>query len=426
MLFTLDKGDGIDFTGKIKMDRTRCKIHMPKDWSIEKLHPDVLALATILIAYPFIDKGIQLPIGVSQYFHDLFVKETNKLIYPIDKNLKQRTAARNAVPGLAYSGGIDSSAALTILPDSTACVFLDRILPKELENKKKLYNKQAAYVAYDILRKKGRKEYIIKTDLEYIRNPRGFPVEESTTIPGLLLSDYIGLDSIATGTHLEHLYLFYHHHFFKERHYSIRWEKLFEGVDIILNQVVAGISEIGNMKIVLNSSNRSLAQWCMRGDINNPCLNCMKCFRKKLLEMTILRQSITNELLDQLFMITEARTMLKKFPINLENVMTYITSHYNGNHILMNLLKKRTRGDILETDWMEKWYMPAKSYISDKYYRHVKGEITKYLEVMNKDDKKNMRGWDINDVTESTMYQAYHKEFVDELIDFKKRMKQKK
>lgn len=418
--FTLEDNEGIDYTGKVKMGRYQCEMHMPDDWSLENIHPDVLALVAILISYPFMDKYIEVPIGVSTSFHKLFNLETQKFIYPIDKKLSPRTAPKDSIPGLAYSGGIDSTAALLILPRNTACFFLDRILPRELEGEN-LYDKQSVYEAYDYLRKEGRQEYTIKTDLEYIRFPRGFPIEFSTTIPALLLSDYVGIDSVATGTIMEHQFLEYQRRKFSSRHYFVKWNNIFKGVDIFLNQVTAGISEIGTMKMVLNSPYNSIANWCMKGTI--PCMKCGKCFRKKLIQMILLKQQISNDILDDFFLATEIRTLIKKFPINAENIITYITSNYSGNHKLMNLLKIRTRGDILETNWMEKWYVPSKDLILDKYSDYVEREIGKYLEFMDGKDELNMNNWSVDEVIESQIYQEYQERFISELIKHKEVVK---
>lgn len=424
-IFTPDNNEGIDYSKKVKMGRYQCEMHMPDDWNLEKIHPDVLALVAILIAYPFLDEGIEVPIGVSKSFHDLFSLETQKFIYPIDKYLSPRNAPNDSIPGLAYSGGVDSTAALSLLPNNTACFFLDRILPRELEGKLNLHDKQSVYDAYEYLRKKGRQEYKIKTDLEYIRSPRGFPVEFSTTIPALLLSDYVGIDSVATGTIMEHQFI-EHYINFPSRQYSVNWSNIFAGVEIFLNQVTVGISEVGAMKIVLNSEYNSLTNSCLKGKGSTPCLKCDKCFRKKLLEMTLLKQHISDDILNDLFLSTEARTMIKKLPISVENVITYITSHYDGNHKLMNLLKIRTRGDILDTNWMEKWYAPSKELIADKYCDHIEREIRKHLEFMNEKDEINMNNWNINEVIESPIYQEYQRIFVSQLIKFKQLAKQNK
>lgn len=91
----------------------------------------------------------------------------------------------------------------------------------------------------------------------------------------------------------------------------------------------------------------------------------------------------------------------------------------------MKSLKKRTRGNVLYTDWMERWYEPSKTLIADKYYSYIKNEITKYLDIMNKTDEINMHNWNIHEVIESPIYQKYQEEFISDLIKFKQNYKKK-
>lgn len=270
--FYPEANEGVDYTGKVKMGRHSCKVLVPVDWTLESCHPDVLALAIILMIYPFTKSRIELPIGVSQAFHDQFKISTQKEILPIDKGLQPRKAPKNSVPGLAYSGGVDSTAVLTLLPHNACCIFLDRIQ----SDNERLYNKEAAYYACESLRKLGRQVYMMKSNFEYIRQPKGFAVEMSTTIPALLLSDYIGLDSIALGITLEDSTFLEFTRFFAERLNFTKWESVFELVDMPLNQATRGISEIGNYKIAMNSPYGKFAQSCMRGRIQKPCMNCYK------------------------------------------------------------------------------------------------------------------------------------------------------
>ncbi len=419
--FTPHINDGVDCSGKIKMGRYDCNIHIPEDWDIEKIHPDVFALIIALIVYPFTNEIIEVPIGVSQEFHDLFKEETKKLIYPVDKSLKPRRAPKDAIPGLAYSGGVDSTAALTLLPESTACFFLDRILPPDAGKDLKLHDKRSIYSTYKQLEEIGIQGYMIKTDLEYVRMPRGFPVEYASTIPALLLSDYVGLDSIATGTIMEHQFIPYHK-ISIDRDYFVKWRNLFKCVDLSLNQVTTGISEVGTMKIVLNSPYHLFTHWCLKEN-SSPCYKCEKCFRKVLLKAILLEQEITDDMLDKFFLSPEVRTTIRQLPIPCENVIAYITSHYKGRHNFMHILKKRVRGDVLETSWMEKWYSPSESLMAEKYSSYIKSKIAKYLETMNQDDEKNMGYWDIFKIKESPLYIKYQKEFVSELIKFKQNFK---
>lgn len=124
-----------------------------------------------------------------------------------------------------------------------------------------------------------------------------------------------------------------------------------------------------------------------------------------------------HRLLDRLFKIREARIRLVKLPLHFENVTTYVTAHYHGNHRLMNLLKKKTRGDALDVSWMEKWYSPAKDLFPIKYRDMIESNITKYLDVMTIENEDTLKNW--NHLKESIHSKRYHREFVTALKNLK-------
>ena len=65
------------------------------------------------------------------------------------------------------------------------------------------------------------------------------------------------------------------------------------------------------------------------------------------------REKIIDIDLDKLFNIREARLHLEGFPIKHENVISYICERYEGDHKLMNLLKRRVGADRSDLKWLE-------------------------------------------------------------------------
>ena len=261
---------------------------------------------------------------------------------------------------------------------------------------------------------------MVKTDLEYVRNPVGYPVDVATAIPALLLSDYIGLDSIAFGTVMESAYRIGHLTFmdYAERTHFKRWGTLFNAVHLPMNQVVAGISEVGTSIITMKSPYRKFAQSCIRGHAQKPCLNCMKCFRKVLLEKKIANQKMEDTFLAKLFLFKEVGSGITQFPIKHENVIAYITSQYEGKLPLMLLLRRKVRGDILHVAWMEKWYSPSLQLLPKPYRHYVQNKISQYLEVMTPSDEQNARSWNLTDVLSSEEYKEVSAEFQKALLRY--------
>jgi len=104
-----------------------------------------------------------------------------------------------------------------------------------------------------------------------------------------------------------------------------------------------------------------------------------------------MNRPLDNKFLDKLFNIEEVRKVINTTPIYFENVLAYITAHYNGSHKEMWALKKKTRGDILKVDWMNKYYYESQEFLAPKYRNYVKKEIYKYVKPMNTHNIQSMQ-----------------------------------
>jgi hypothetical protein len=414
MNFHPEEGEGTDSSQKVKMGNRKCTTYLPDGLNLRTLHPDVLGLVALLIAYPYTKSKMTLSYGVSQAFHNEVKKTTNISMLPIDTELKPRKANAKSVPALAYSGGIDCTACLVVMPSNTCCVFHERTYPKG-----HAHNMKAAIHACKSLQQSGRKVYRIRSDFDDVRDPKGFAVEMSTAIPALLLSDFLKFDSVAVGTHLE--YFIDHSRYYENRTYSIKWENLFRAVDIQLNQPMGGVTSIGTYRIAMKSPYIRFAESCTSGSVGKPCMKCFKCFRKQLIKLTLQKKPVSDAWLDQCFLTKGIRDKLQKFPVFFENVMTYNTAHYSGNHPLMILLKRKTRGDITDVSWMEKWHRPSGKLIPNRYRTEIAKNIKRYLKVMTDEDEKKVAKWqrDFERLPEMHAIKKHHSAFVNAIRNFK-------
>ena len=367
----------------------------PDDMDLTSIHPDHIALAVLMIVNPFVGKRLILPKGMSQSFFDKHKSLTSRYDFgPIDKNLKPWVAKKDSRPGLAFSGGVDSTAALSVMPPSTAPVFLDRPIKS-----KSLYNKDAAHSACSEIAQLGYDLHMIECDLEYVRSPTGFPVDVANSVPIVLMAEYLNLDCIGFGTILESTYGTGHK---KARDYPNGnhfrfWGGLFEVAGLPFILPVAGISEVGTSIIVTKSPLGEYAQSCMRGEWKKPCLNCWKCFRKQILDWAILGESPLEIELINLFNNVEAHKYVSEIPIKHENVLTWSTNKLNLDDNLFKLLKERVRGDSLSLEFLERWYSPALEIIPEKYKIGIKEKILIYLEVMTNLEEKEVENWSMID-----------------------------
>ncbi|GAB4074218.1 hypothetical protein GCM10028778_17210 [Barrientosiimonas marina] len=374
-----------------RMGSKRCEFHLPADWTLDSVHPDLLALATIAIIYPFCGSRIRVPRGVSKSFHERLRQTTNIRVSPVQGTIKPRQAPSHAVPALSYSGGIDSTAAVALLPEDTHLFYIDRLTQEGMGHT--LLNQEAAHYACDAMADMGKNVHKIKTDMPYIRKPVGFNTYLTDSVPALLLADYYGLDTTGHGQTLEIGYQIGHGPYQECQDTEIGkpWSHLLEAVDMPFTLPTIGLSEVMTTQIARQTPYYTFAHACSRGQVHEPCMNCYKCFRKGLLDKTTTDSTLEKSYLDRLFQIDEVQKIIKQSPIYYENVLTYVTAHYNGNHPDMLALKKKTRGDHLQFDWMERWHPKAQALLAPKYRNQIKQTIQKYTKPMDTRDIKAMK-----------------------------------
>lgn len=374
-----------------------CIFQLPNGINIGNIHPDLLGLSALLMSFPFITSELELNIPISTYLAKQVSLHTPYTIGPINDSLKQRIPSPNSVPGLSFSAGVDSTAALALMPKSTVIVFLDRSLDGiNVKPKKSLYRNDAALRACRLLSEQGRTVYQIKSGMEFLRQPIGFPTDLAVGIPVVLLAEHENIDSVAYGTIMESAYRVGHKNFqdYQKRVHFTRWHSIFHACGLSLNMVVAGISEVGTQIISSNCEHQEICRSCIRGTATTSCLNCWKCFRKKIVEMAV-EENFDENTIENLFKIKEAITYMQKDPIQHQNVLAWACSKYLGDNKLLLMLKKRTRGDSLSLDWLKKWYPPSLELIPMKYRTEMINAVSKFLEPMNDSEIKMMQEWNL-------------------------------
>lgn len=381
--FICDNDDGI-YNNKVEMDKHEFNVDFSGSISVEHIHPDHLALAIILVANPFVGKLLNLPFAVSEQFL-LSTKIISRYeITCLDGHVSPYSPRVKSRPGLSFSGGADSTAALLLMPKNSISVFMDRPLVRGAS----LYNKSAAYATIKHAQDLGYDVRAIGCDLEYIRSPLGFPSDLSPSIPLLLMSSELNIDSIAFGTILEAAYRVGHEisrDYAISGHYRV-WGGMFAAAGIPLYLPVAGISEVGTSKIVHASSFRDFTRSCIRGKWPKSCNNCWKCFRKNLVEMRITGQSLSDGNMLKWLNVREVKRKLSSWPISHENVLSWSLQGSNSSGRIVNLLLARLEGSVRNMDFLENWYYNSIGVIPKQYQDYTEKEISKYLKIMKDSD----------------------------------------
>ena len=331
---------------------------MPHDWSIEETHSDLFQLAHHLMVEPW-DKSA--------------MKHWNPTRKPGWR------------PGLAFSGGIDSAAAMALMPEETVLLYNERTgIPGQL-------NHTNAFRFFEkITTDTGRIVHRVPSNHEQLRALQGksvgFSTDYACALQVILLADYFGLDSVATGMPLENSYLF---HGYKYRDFATSWfwkryAPMFESVGLPLYQPVVGCSEVINLKIAIASGWDGWAQSCLRSSRGGEvCGGCWKCFRK-------------NTLQGQPFVMSnEITTFLSKEP--LKQAASTLYSIQKGGHSKEGVhipSKFPHLSPYLELDFsfLERYHAESLELIPKKYREFTENRLNGFAMPMDEADKKRLTG----------------------------------
>ena len=373
---------------------------------IEDIHPDLIGLTTLLMCHQFIGRELHLPKRVSERFHEVAnsVLSKYKIVSETDSSLQSNAAPVRSRPGLAFSGGADSTAALAVMPGNTVPVFMNRPMRKG-----SMYDSDAPIKNCELLKQIGYDVKVVDCDLEYLREPVGFPSDLAHAIPLILLSGDLGIDSIAFGTILESAYGIGHEHYIDYPNGSHKrfYGTLLSAAGLQISMPVGGVSEVGTCIIVEDSPLGELAQSCIRGKKGSPCMRCWKCFRKELLSLAL----FPDREIDVEGMMrnsSEVQIRLSSYPISHENVVTYSIQRIDISKypFLRHLRKRLDMG--LNLELLDSWYSPSQELVPDSYRFSVVEKISRYLPVMSKEQEGVLESWDMSSFLSSEQSKRAH------------------
>ena len=379
---------------KIGMSNTEARIKLG-GVNLEDIHPDLIGLSIILMCHQFVGEKLHFPMDVSNEFLEGSngVLSKYNIIANSNRSIGQFEPPRGARPGLAFSGGADSTAALAVMPGDTVPVFMNRPMREG-----SMYDSDAPLRSCEKLREIGYDVKVIDCDLEFLREPIGFPSDLAHAIPLILLAGEVGIDSIAFGTILESAYGIGHKRFIDYPNGSHKkfYGTLFSSAGLEISLPVAGVSEVGTALIIAGSPLGSLAQSCIRGKMDNPCLRCWKCFRKELLTMALF-PSKEVDLRNMMRNSSEVQIRLSAYPISHENVVNYSIKRIGTKKypFLRPLRDRLDKGQDLSL--LGHWYSPSKCLIPERSRMSIIEKILKFIPPMNSEHEEFLENWDMGD-----------------------------
>ena len=273
--------------------------------------------------------------------------------------------------GLAYSGGCDSNAALTLLNDYPELkVFY---IQRDNISDGVMTQENPINIMKQVSKIRNEEVYRIKTNMEAIIKLEqgswvGFSTDLAVLVGAILTADYLGIKYLSCGMMLESTYLQkgYTYRDFATSDYWKKWQSVFKEAGFELLFPVVPCSEICTNKISDSGIFKNISVSCLRSkELGKGCDNCYKCFRKKLIKGELLPVN------------DDAKRYIKQDHIKQGASLIYAMNH--GKFKIEGLEKYSD----LDYSFLEGYYEKALEIIPKKMKPFIKEQLEKYVKPMN-------------------------------------------
>lgn len=268
---------------------------------------------------------------------------------------------------LSYSGGVDSTAAMLLLPDDTLLAYHERDFPSMLSH-------SLPHRTFEAVRERtGREVVCVPSNHEVLRTlhgkQTGFSTAHAAGVHLILLADHFDLGGIAFGTPIDNTWLKKGKTYrdFSQSFYWMHWSKKFLQAGLHYVLPINHISEAGALSICKQSALSDVVNSCLRGDDERWCGRCWKCFHKN---GPLGRSFDPNS--------TEIQTFLNTTPLRTAQHALWALQTQNLTHLTPHL------GPWLKDDfsWWEQAYRPGLALIDEQWRTCVEERTTGYLKWM--------------------------------------------
>jgi hypothetical protein len=211
----------------------------------------------------------------------------------IDHSLQPRQAPAIERPLVSFSGGVDSVAAAALLESGTPLILNARVQHPKIGEFEKWYKTEGNIQTLAMMPDRFEK-YPVYSDFEFLSTNGSYclyPDSYAFTIPCMLLADHLSATHIVTGdiwvafTGDETIY---------NPRLSYRNNFIFWAVGLSIEPPLNGVGELGSMIIAEHCGLRKIATTCQYGKFQEPCMKCIKCFRKSLYSWALFGEALSS------------------------------------------------------------------------------------------------------------------------------------
>lgn len=391
----LDPWEVLDGTGQggrpLSLVTDRFRVELPVD--IDEPHPDLLAVAAWTVLGPWVARRFVVDRPVSAALAQVFSDRWN-IELPVDPALDARSTG--PVPGLSYSGGVDSIAVAEVIPRDAPYVHFRRVRHPRVPDR-------ATPIRADLMERlvlgasdRGRDVHVVRSDLEYLCLPwPTFPNWAAVGIGLLLLADRLQLGAAGFGTVLGSKFLTSGARYRAGGRGGPEAD-LYRAVGLPLLRPATGMSEVITTRLAQASDLADLGRSCLLGD-DGPCLACTKCFRKELTSAAIEDRAPTSTLWER---VGPDHAVLRSYadgpPWHMQHVLEYALTHAQGiADSPAAWMLDRVPVPAEQTTWVTRYYPRALEVeVPEPFRADVRREVEQRVTMMDLDDVHTVETWD--------------------------------
>ncbi|GLW06168.1 hypothetical protein Misp01_12980 [Microtetraspora sp. NBRC 13810] len=390
--FRLDADDDLAGTvtdgQRVRLATNSCRLRLP--YPVDDVHPDLLALAAWTVVAPYTRSRIVFDRPVSAGLAAALEEGWPVQAGPVGGS--PRSGARLAI---SYSGGADSAAVASILPDAPF-VHFQRISHPRVPNRWTHYR---ADILAKLAAQTGRELTVVRSDLEFtLAEPRpGYPEHHAVAAGAALMADELDLAGIAFGYEMGSRWLgggrYVHRYTPDNPMWSAdgRWGRLFAAAGLRVVLPVGGISEATTMRLALGSGLRRQVRWCLRGGDGGACGTCGKCLYKELIQAAVERRPLSTT-------ITADRPVAAKWqqppPYGGQEMIEYGCARVPGIETTpFARAAEHLRATEESTRWLDHCYRPALDEIPDPWRKQIADFMAEEVGFMTEDEARRVESW---------------------------------
>jgi hypothetical protein len=357
-------------------------------------HPDLIALAAILVARPWATKRLTVEGGLSTAMAGTIGRALSLEVGPVDTTLSARSPGSRL--GLMYSGGPDCMAAELLIGETLPLLHLRRVKHPRIPNRS--YGGSHAIEALVLeAAERGEEVHVARSDMEFLSRPfPTYPQWTSMAIGAVLQAEQLSLGGLVTGRNVSGMYLGWGNGFDPEGDNEAEWKAVFSAAGLPLVQPLAGTSDISSKAMARDHRLHDLSRSCIVGTVAGPCLRCKKCVMTELIQAIASGRAV-DPALNQKFASEAAAIgfLAKGPPFANQHLLEFALPRLPDveTTVFSDARKALTRG-LQETEWVNRYYRPAlEQHVPEGYRPRVEAEIEKRMEFMDSDDEKMLESW---------------------------------